>query len=224
MKEIGFREVRAWMNHLYDAGKNPATINRNLATQKPMMKEAARTGQIPVDRERIRLLPLVTVLRREFRPRPIVSPLRSSVTQAPTYLRARMSTRITRMLFGNCGKKIDACRRDLDDTSTNTPGANVREAGRVENAVPLTVLHEKHPYIIAKYGKHGQQERRGMSFILCDWNTKWRMLDKNTRVNSGRLLYVRWTSQPPVPRSLRPARLRRLWQDRRPPKGAWKVE
>ncbi len=51
-------------------------------------------------------------------------------------------------------KKIEACRDDLGDTFTGKAGRNVRPAGRVENAKPLTEYDPEHPYIIAMYDRN----------------------------------------------------------------------
>ena len=51
-------------------------------------------------------------------------------------------------------KKIENCRKDLGDTFSHTKGKNIREIGSVENAKPLTMYDENHPYIIALYDRN----------------------------------------------------------------------
>jgi len=51
-------------------------------------------------------------------------------------------------------KKIENCRKDLGDTFSRTKGKNIREIGSVENAKPLTMYDENHPYIIALYDRN----------------------------------------------------------------------
>jgi arylsulfatase A-like enzyme len=48
-------------------------------------------------------------------------------------------------------KRIEACRADLGDERLGLRGANVRPAGWVEDAKPLTLYDEHHPYIQAEY-------------------------------------------------------------------------
>ena len=51
-------------------------------------------------------------------------------------------------------REIELCRTDIGDAFTNTKGARVRPIGKVDNAQPLTVYDENHPYIIAMYDKN----------------------------------------------------------------------
>jgi arylsulfatase A-like enzyme len=46
---------------------------------------------------------------------------------------------------------LQEARSDMGDTATESIGANVRPAGKVENAKPLTEWNEDHPYIVAEY-------------------------------------------------------------------------
>lgn len=49
LKDIRFIDIKDWMNSLFDEGINPATINRNLATLKTMLKHATLMGVIPIN-------------------------------------------------------------------------------------------------------------------------------------------------------------------------------
>ncbi len=51
-------------------------------------------------------------------------------------------------------QKIELCRDDLGDVFTGQLNGNVRSAGFVSDAKPLTVYDENHPYIIAYYDKN----------------------------------------------------------------------
>lgn len=50
-------------------------------------------------------------------------------------------------------RQIEACRRDLGDAVTKTPGEHVRPIGQVENPHPLTEYNENHPYIVTMYDR-----------------------------------------------------------------------
>jgi arylsulfatase A-like enzyme len=49
---------------------------------------------------------------------------------------------------------VEACREDIGDEATGVIGRNVRPAGHVDNAQPLTFYDPEHPYIYAEYDKY----------------------------------------------------------------------
>lgn len=51
-------------------------------------------------------------------------------------------------------EKVETARADLGDTFTGTTGANIRPAGKVDNAKPLTEYDVNHPYIISLYDRN----------------------------------------------------------------------
>ena len=51
-------------------------------------------------------------------------------------------------------QKAEACRCDIGDEFTRTAGQNIRPAGHVKNARPLTCYDPDHPYIVAMYDRN----------------------------------------------------------------------